>query len=85
MGVRYLLIFTLKQHVPKKLTFFCAARTCADLTEQYNKMELKTFFKDTVKALDDFKNKQHKCMKQCFLVRKSIYILKVYSFRYTLR
>ena len=33
-------------------------------------------FKDTLKAIDDFKNKQQNCMKQCFLIFKSMYILK---------
>ena len=42
-------------------------------------------FKDTLKACDDFKNKQKNCMKLCFLIRKSMYNLKVYSIRYTLR
>ena len=41
--------------------------------------------KDTLKAFDNFKNKQPKCMKQCFLICKSIYILKVYLIHYTLR
>ena len=30
---------------PKKLNFLCAERACADLTEQYNKMEQKKFRK----------------------------------------
>ena len=42
-------------------------------------------FKDTLEASDDFKNKQQKCMKQCFLICKSMYILKVYSIHNTLR
>ena len=45
--------------------------------------------KDTLKAFDDFKIKQQKCMKKCFLTCKCIckcmYILKVYSIRYTLK
>ena len=45
----------------------------------------RNFVKDTVKALDDFRNKQEKCMKQCFLICKSMYILKVYQIHYTLR
>ena len=35
--------------------------------------------KDTVKAFYDFRNNQQKCMKQCFLIYKSMYILEVYS------
>ena len=35
---------------------------------------------DTLKAFDDFKNKQQKCLKQCFLICKSIYVLKAYIF-----
>ena len=42
-------------------------------------------FKDILKAFDDFKFKQEKCMKYCFLICKSMYILKVYSMNYTLR
>ena len=42
-------------------------------------------FNDTRKPFDDFKNKQQKCMKLCFLICKSMYILKVYSIHYTLR
>ena len=41
--------------------------------------------KDTLKAFDKFKNKQKKCMKSCFLICKSIHILRVYSIHYTLR
>ena len=40
-------------------------------------------FKDKLKAFDEFKNKQQKCMKYSFLICKSIYILKVYSVHYT--
>ena len=42
-------------------------------------------FKDTLKAFDDFRNKQQKCMKYYSLIRRSMYILKVYSIHYTLR
>ena len=42
-------------------------------------------FKDTLKTFDDFKNKQQKFTKKCFLICKSIYILKVYSIHYTLK
>ena len=42
-------------------------------------------FKDTLKAFDDFRNKQQKYVKYCFLICKSMYILKVYSIHYTLR
>ena len=42
-------------------------------------------FKYNLKAFDDFKSKQQEYMKQCFLIRKNMYILKVYSMRYTLR
>ena len=42
--------------------------------------------KDTMKAVDDFENKpKKKCMKLCFWICKSVYILKVYSMHYTLR
>ena len=40
---------------------------------------------NALKILDDFKNKQQKCMKKCFLKCKVMYILKVYSVQYTLR
>ena len=40
-------------------------------------------FKDTLKAFDDFKNKQNK-YEVIFLMCKSTYILKVYSIHYTL-
>ena len=43
------------------------------------KLYLKLHFKDTLKALGNFKNKQQKCMEWCFLLRKSIYITKVYK------
>ena len=39
---------------------------------------MKEEIKDALKAFDDFKNKQQKCMKQCFLVCKIMHILKVY-------
>ena len=41
--------------------------------------------KDTLMVFDDLKNKQKKCMKECFLICKSIYVLKVYYIHYTLR
>ena len=41
--------------------------------------------KDTLKGFGDFKNKQQKCMKWCFLMCKSMCILKLYSIYYTLR
>ena len=41
--------------------------------------------KDTLKAFGDFRNKQQKCMKECFLMSKIMFILKVYSIHYTLR
>ena len=41
--------------------------------------------KGTMEAFNDFKNKQQKCMKQCFLICKSMYILEVFSIHYTLR
>ena len=47
-----------------------------------------TFLKDTLKAFDDFKNKQQKCLKWCFLMVflcKSMYILKVCSIYYALK
>ena len=43
------------------------------------------FLKDTMKAFNDFKNKQQKCMKQSFSICKSMHILKVYSIHYTFR
>ena len=39
----YLLILTSEHHIQKKVTSFCAKRSCAHLTEQYNNVELKTF------------------------------------------
>ena len=42
-------------------------------------------FNDTLKAFNDFKNKQQKCMKQCILICKSIYIRKVSQLHFTLR
>ena len=44
-----------------------------------------SLLKDTLKAFNNFKNKQQKCMKKCFLISKSIHILKVYSIHYRLR
>ena len=41
--------------------------------------------KDTLKAFDDFKIKQQKFIKKCFLSGKCMYILKVYSIRYSLK
>ena len=39
--------------------------------------------KDTLKAFGDFKNKQQKCMKGCFLMGKSMYIIKcIYNVHY---
>ena len=49
-----------------------------------NKLLHDTSLKDTLKAFKNFKHKQQKCMKQCFLTYKSIYVLKVYSVYYTL-
>ena len=42
-------------------------------------------FKDTLKAFDDFRNKQQNCMSNVFLICKSMYIPKVYSAHYKLR
>ena len=42
-------------------------------------------FKDTLKAFNDFRNNQQKSTNKCFLICKSMYILKVYSVHYTLR
>ena len=36
--------------------------------------------KDTLNAFDDFKNKQQKCMKKCFLICKDIYIYMSWKF-----
>ena len=43
--------------------------------------------KDTLKAFDDFRNKDQKCMIFFFffLISKSMYILKVYSVHYAVR
>ena len=41
--------------------------------------------KDTLKAFDNFKNKQKQCVKYYFLICKSMYILKEYSIHYTMR
>ena len=38
---------------------------------------IEIFIKDTLKVFDDFKIKQQKCVKKCFLICKSMYILKV--------
>ena len=43
------------------------------------------YFKDTLKAFDDFKNKQKSFMKWYFLICKTMSILKVYSIHYILR
>ena len=48
-------------------------------------MNLSVIIKDTLKAFDDFNNKQQKCMEYCFLIYKSMYILKVNSIHYTLK
>ena len=42
-------------------------------------------FKDTLKAFEDFKNKQQSVWSNVFWYVKSIYILKVYAIHYTLR
>ena len=39
--------------------------------------------KDMLQAFDDFRSKQLKCIKKCFLICRSAYILKVYSIHYT--
>ena len=41
--------------------------------------------KDTLKAFDNFKNKQKQCVKYYFLICKSMYTLKEYSIHYTMR
>ena len=51
----------------------------------YVMMNLSVIIKDTLKAFDDFNNKQQKCMEYCFLIYKSMYILKVNSIHYTLK
>ena len=38
--------------------------------------------KDTLNAFDDFKNKQQKCMKKCFLICKDIYIYIYMSWKF---
>ena len=74
--------------VEKERCFFI----CLYRSPSQNDDELETFcsdrtfpFKDTLKALGDFKNKQKNGMKYCFLICKSMYILKLYSIHYTLR
>ena len=42
------------------------------------------WLKDTLKAFNDFKKKQQKCKKWCFLICKSKCILKVYSIQKTI-
>ena len=42
-------------------------------------------FKDTRKTFDGFIKQVIKCMKQCFSICQSMYILKVYSINYILR
>ena len=57
--------------------------------ETFWQHHLKTFcllgLKDTLKAFDDFKNKQKNVLSNVFLICKSMFILKVYSILYTLR
>ena len=48
-------------------------------------LQFRSSFKDTLKAFDDLKNKQQNCMKELFLIHKSMHILKVYSTHCTLR
>ena len=57
------------------------------LMTYWNTMDRKLsfFIKDALQAFDDFRNKWQKCMKECFLIGKSMYILKVHSIHYTLR
>ena len=55
------------------------------LDASFRKCCFLAFLKDTLKAFDDFKDKQQKCIKQYFLICKSMYILKVYSIDYKLR
>ena len=53
---------------------------------KYSKYKMMvTCIKDTLKAFDNLKKKAKKYMKYCFLICKSIYILKVCSIHYTLR
>ena len=53
------------------------------LKRRSNLRTFKHSLKDTLKASDDFKNKE--VNEVMFLICKSIYILKVYSILYTLR
>ena len=41
--------------------------------------------KNTLKTFDDFKKKQQKCMEECLLICKSIYLLKIYLIHYILQ
>ena len=50
-----------------------------------NLFQAMSILKDTLKAFDDFKNKQNTAGNNIFLIRKSMYILKVYSIHSILR
>ena len=56
-----------------------------DIHKCFSRTNILFLVKDTLKAFDDFKTKQKNCMKQYFLICKSMYILNIYSMHYTLR
>ena len=73
-------------HKPRVVKLLTRVRlSLSHLHEQKFKHGFEDSLKDTLKAFNNFKNKQRKYMKQYFLIRKSMYILKVYSIQYTLR
>ena len=47
--------------------------------------QIKLLVKDTLKAFDDFLNKQKSVWSHVFFICEGLYILKVYSIHYTLR
>ena len=63
----------------KKERFFSVFRVSKMETLAINGLRIQ------LKAFDNFKNKQQKCRKLCFLVCKSMYIVKVYLIHYILR
>ena len=45
----------------------------------YDVKTIRRRVKGTLKAFEDFENRQKKCIKLCFLICNNMYILKVYS------
>ena len=68
------------------LTRYLCIELCEDQSMKQENASLREipYFKATLKAFDDFKNKQQKCIKYYLFICKSMYILKVYEIHYTM-